>query len=71
MLSQMDCSNSSTGIARLDHSSEYDSTESALCALKNGFCNECNEAQRLKVEKLAQFEPKRESRFDEELKAFK
>ncbi|XP_014102479.2 uncharacterized protein [Bactrocera oleae] len=71
MLSQMDCSNSSTGIARLDHSSEYDSTESALCAPKNGFCNECNEAQRLKVEKLAQFEPKRESRFDEELKAFK
>ncbi|XP_011202371.2 uncharacterized protein LOC105225550 [Bactrocera dorsalis] len=71
IFSQMDCSNSSSGIARLNQSSEHDSSNSALCAPKNGFCNECNEAQRLKVEKLAQFEPKRESRFDEELKAFK
>lgn len=72
IFSQKDCSNSSEGIARYDHSSsEHDSSESALCAPKNGFCNECNEAQRLKVEKLAQFEPKTESRFDEEVKAFK
>lgn len=71
IFSQLDCSNSSAGIARLDQSTEHDSSESALCAPKNGFCNECNEAQRLKVEKLAQFEPTKESRFDEELKAFK
>lgn len=36
----------------------------------NGFCDVCNEAQRLKVEKLAQFEPKNESHFDEELKVY-
>ncbi|XP_075155365.1 uncharacterized protein LOC142228744 [Haematobia irritans] len=38
--------------------------------MTNGFCDICNEAQRLKVEKLAQFEPKNESRFDEELKVY-
>lgn len=37
----------------------------------NGFCDHCNEAQRLKVEKLAQFEPKNESRFNQELKLYK
>lgn len=37
----------------------------------NGFCDHCNEAQRLKVEKLAQFEPKNESRFEQELKLYK
>lgn len=38
---------------------------------QNGFCEVCNEAQRLKVEKLAQFEPKNESHWDEELKVYK
>ncbi|KAH8410535.1 hypothetical protein KR222_004720 [Zaprionus bogoriensis] len=37
----------------------------------NGFCDHCNEAQRLKVEKLAQFEPKNESRFEQELKLYR
>jgi len=36
----------------------------------NGLCDLCNEAQRLKVEKLAQFEPKHESRFEQELKIY-
>ncbi|XP_059223866.1 transmembrane protein 201 homolog [Stomoxys calcitrans] len=39
-------------------------------ASTNGFCEMCNESQRLKVEKLAQFEPKNESHFDEELKVY-
>ena len=37
----------------------------------NGLCAACNDNQRIKVEKIAQFEPKRESKFDEELKVFK
>ncbi|BFG01407.1 uncharacterized protein DMAD_01165 [Drosophila madeirensis] len=37
----------------------------------NGLCDQCNEAQRLKIEKLSQFEPKHESRFDRELKVYK
>ncbi|XP_023176403.2 uncharacterized protein LOC111603158 [Drosophila hydei] len=36
----------------------------------NGLCAQCNEAQRLKIEKLAQFEPRFESRFDQELKLY-
>ncbi|XP_022211781.2 uncharacterized protein LOC111067062 [Drosophila obscura] len=36
----------------------------------NGLCDQCNESQRLKVEKLAQFEPKHESRYDRELKVY-
>ncbi|XP_034119164.1 uncharacterized protein LOC117578098 [Drosophila albomicans] len=39
-------------------------------SLSNGLCDQCNEAQRLKVEKLAQFEPKHESRFEQELKLY-
>ncbi|XP_053948407.1 uncharacterized protein LOC128856957 [Anastrepha ludens] len=68
---QLDCSNLLPAVARLDKSSEHDASESALDASKNGFCHDCNEAQRLKVEKLAQFEPKNESRFEEELKVYK
>lgn len=37
----------------------------------NGLCDQCNEAQRLKVEKLSQFEPKNEARFEQELKVFR
>ncbi|ALC49648.1 CG7744 [Drosophila busckii] len=40
-------------------------------ARNNGLCAQCNEAQRLKVEKLAQFEPRHESRFEQELKQYK
>ncbi|XP_002134271.2 uncharacterized protein [Drosophila pseudoobscura] len=40
-------------------------------SLNNGLCGQCNESQRLKIEKLAQFEPKNESRFDQELKVYK
>ncbi|XP_017484432.1 PREDICTED: uncharacterized protein LOC108373099, partial [Rhagoletis zephyria] len=65
---QLDCSSTTLGRNR---SSEHDISASALSASKNGFCYECNEAQRLKVEKLAQFEPKTETRFDEELKVYK
>lgn len=43
----------------------------AATQASNGFCDHCNEAQRLKVEKLAQFEPKNESRFEQELKQYK
>ncbi|XP_067639895.1 uncharacterized protein [Eurosta solidaginis] len=73
MFQQFNCSNKSVGIARLDQSStERDTSVSALSATKNnGLCHECNEAQRLKVEKLAQFEPKSESRFDAELHCYK
>uniref|UniRef100_A0A1A9W6D9 Ima1 N-terminal domain-containing protein n=1 Tax=Glossina brevipalpis TaxID=37001 RepID=A0A1A9W6D9_9MUSC len=39
--------------------------------IHNGFCDNCNEAQRLKVEKLAQFQPKHEKYFDQELKLYK
>lgn len=37
----------------------------------NGFCDNCNEAQRVKIEKLAKFEPKNEKRFDEEFNNYK
>ncbi|KAM8721343.1 hypothetical protein ACLKA7_007245 [Drosophila subpalustris] len=36
----------------------------------NGLCDQCNEAQRLKIEKLAQFEPTHESRYDEEINMY-
>ncbi|XP_020713959.1 uncharacterized protein LOC101458620 isoform X2 [Ceratitis capitata] len=65
----LDSSNISACSIRRDISG--DASGLALSEPRNGFCNECNEAQRLKVEKLAQFEPKYESHFDEELKAFK
>ncbi|XP_030386529.1 uncharacterized protein LOC115633265 [Scaptodrosophila lebanonensis] len=43
---------------------------SAPSVQSNGLCDQCNEAQRLKVEKLAQFEPKHESRFEWEIKHY-
>ncbi|KAL5277898.1 TMEM201 family protein [Megaselia abdita] len=58
---QLDCSN----VSRKSVNS------SALLETSNGLCAVCNENQRIKVEKIAQFEPRRESRFDEELKVFK
>lgn len=59
---QMDCSR---------NSERFNVTQQPQLSIRNGFCETCNEAQRLKVEKLAQFEPKNESRWDEELKVFK
>ncbi|XP_068149553.1 uncharacterized protein [Drosophila tropicalis] len=47
------------------------SSASAAPPLTNGLCDQCNEAQRLKVEKLAQFEPKHESRFEQELTVYR
>ncbi|KAH8294562.1 hypothetical protein KR044_007005, partial [Drosophila immigrans] len=48
----------------------YSNELNAPPTLSDGLCDQCNEAQRLKVEKLAQFEPKHESRFDQELKLY-
>ncbi|XP_023300051.2 transmembrane protein 201 homolog [Lucilia cuprina] len=63
---QLDCSRSSE---------RFNVSQPSACAIQqtsqNGFCEMCNEAQRLKVEKLAQFEPKNESHWDEELKVYK
>lgn len=63
---QLDCSR---------NSERFNVSQPSAAALQhpsqNGFCEKCNEAQRLKVEKLAQFEPKNESHWDEELKVFK
>lgn len=58
MFEQLDCSNTSN-------------VSTTLLESSNGLCSTCNDNQRIKVEKLAQFEPRKESRFDEELKAFK
>lgn len=63
---QLDCSNLSSS-RRGDDFSDLSGDQFPA----NGFCQVCNEGQRLKVEKLAQFEPKNESRFDEELKVYK
>ncbi|KAH8236009.1 hypothetical protein KR032_012276 [Drosophila birchii] len=77
MTSQRDCSqiskkSSSRGSSTICANSYYADvlgpTPSAMGS--NGLCDNCNEAQRLKVEKLAQFEPKNEGRFDQELKVF-
>ncbi|XP_005181539.2 uncharacterized protein LOC101889001 isoform X1 [Musca domestica] len=62
---QLDCSGISEKRFNVSQSSAYPPKPAT-----NGFCDECNEAQRLKVEKLAQFEPKNESHFDEELKVY-
>ncbi|KAH8380796.1 hypothetical protein KR009_000056 [Drosophila setifemur] len=77
MTAQRDCST---------HSSQRGSLGSSICANSyyadllatspsttqaNGLCDPCNEAQRMKVEKLSQFEPKIESRFDRELKVYR
>lgn len=60
---QRDCSNLSGTSAAV--------AAASYLSPSNGFCDSCNEAQRLKVEKLAQFEPKNESHFDKELKVLK
>jgi len=77
MTSQRDCSlgsqkNSSHGSSSICANSYYqDVLASNPPEPKNGLCDQCNEAQRLKVEKLSQFEPKNESRFDQELKVYR
>ncbi|XP_017013903.3 uncharacterized protein [Drosophila takahashii] len=77
MTSQRDCSvgsqkNSSQGSSSICANSYYQDVLAANPpAPKNGLCDQCNEAQRLKVEKLSQFEPKNESRFDQELKVYR
>nr|XP_016928389.1 uncharacterized protein LOC108008965 [Drosophila suzukii] len=77
MPSQRDCSlgsqkNSSHGSSSICANSYYqDVLASNPPEPKNGLCDQCNEAQRLKVEKLSQFEPKNESRFDQELKVYR
>ncbi|KAH8287648.1 hypothetical protein KR054_011182, partial [Drosophila jambulina] len=80
MTSQRDCSqasqkSSSQGSSTICANAYYADVlgpSSAVAAMNsNGLCDSCNEAQRLKVEKLAQFEPKNESRFDQELKVFR
>ncbi|KAH8300835.1 hypothetical protein KR018_012597, partial [Drosophila ironensis] len=48
----------------------YYYADAPVPSLANGLCDNCNESQRLKVEKLAQFEPLNESRFDQELKVY-
>ncbi|CAD7001497.1 unnamed protein product [Ceratitis capitata] len=68
-IQQLNSSNTSACSIRRDISGDVSGL--ALSQPRYGFCNECNEAQRLKVEKLAQFELKYESHFDEELKAFR
>lgn len=62
MFEQLDCSN----VSRKSVNSS-----APVLDTSNGLCGTCNENQRIKVEKIAQFEPRKESRFDEELKAFK
>ncbi|XP_016988198.2 uncharacterized protein LOC108050823 [Drosophila rhopaloa] len=77
MTAQRDCSlgsqkNSSQGSSSICANSYYaDVLASNPPVPKNGLCDQCNEAQRLKVEKLSQFEPKNESRFDQELKVYR
>ncbi|KAH8385215.1 hypothetical protein KR200_008042, partial [Drosophila serrata] len=80
MTSQRDCSqvsrkSSSQGSSTICANSYYadvlGSSPAMATMSSNGLCDSCNEAQRLKVEKLAQFEPKNEGRFDQELKVFR
>ncbi|XP_017051284.1 uncharacterized protein LOC108094936 [Drosophila ficusphila] len=77
LTSQRDCShnsqkNSSHGSSSICANSYYaDVLAQNPPAPKNGLCDGCNEAQRLKVEKLSQFEPKNESRFEQELKIYR
>ncbi|XP_064538518.1 uncharacterized protein LOC135428453 [Drosophila montana] len=78
ILSQRDCSsrtdaNSSRGSSsatRNGHCANAYYANGLTPPQENGLCAQCNEAQRLKIEKLAQFEPKHESRFDQELKVY-
>ncbi|XP_055913519.1 uncharacterized protein LOC129947110 [Eupeodes corollae] len=66
---QLDCSNLSSTSRRDDQQNDFSDLSDQFPA--NGFCNVCNEGQRLKIEKLAQFEPKNESKFEDELKVYK
>lgn len=63
---QLNCSQSTERFTANQYSSNILSVN-----IHNGFCDNCNEAQRLKVEKLSQFEPKHEKYFDQELKVYK
>ncbi|XP_061393793.1 uncharacterized protein LOC133329321 [Musca vetustissima] len=67
---QLDCSGISEKRFNVSQPSSSGSSGFPQKPATNGFCDICNEAQRLKVEKLAQFEPKNESHFDEELKVY-
>ncbi|KAH8272736.1 hypothetical protein KR026_007450 [Drosophila bipectinata] len=78
MTSQRDCSHNSDkshsqGSSSICANSYYADVLAAnpAPAQTNGLCDLCNEAQRLKVEKLSQFEPKNESRFEQELKVYR
>lgn len=53
------------------HNSRNSSNNSSRFSGQNGLCESCNEMQRIKIERLAQFQPKFEWRFDTELKQFK
>lgn len=55
----------------LGNNSRNSSNNSSTFSGQNGLCESCNEMQRIKVERLAQFQPKFEWRFDKELKQFK
>lgn len=61
---QLDCSRNSERF-------NVSQTSGSIISPQNGFCEQCNEAQRLKVEKLAQFEPKNDSHWEEEYKKYK
>ncbi|KAI9581904.1 uncharacterized protein LOC119637462 [Glossina fuscipes] len=63
---QLNCSQSTERFTANQYSSHILSVN-----IHNGFCDNCNEAQRLKVEKLSQFQPKYEKYFDQELKVYK
>ncbi|KAH8323813.1 hypothetical protein KR067_001945 [Drosophila pandora] len=78
MTSQRDCSHNSDkshsqGSSSICANSYYADVlaTNPTPAQTNGLCDLCNEAQRLKVEKLSQFEPKNESRFEQELKVYR
>ncbi|XP_043070801.1 uncharacterized protein LOC6571201 [Drosophila grimshawi] len=68
ILAQRDCSGRQSNPNLSKRTEASCATE--LAGMNNGLCDQCNEAQRLKIEKLAQFEPKSESRFEQELKLY-
>ncbi|KAH8345155.1 hypothetical protein KR059_007051, partial [Drosophila kikkawai] len=79
MTTQRDCSQTSgkgssqgspTTICANSYYADVLGTTAAVLS-SNGLCDSCNEAQRLKVEKLSQFEPKNERNFERELKVFR
>ncbi|EDW01230.1 GH21320 [Drosophila grimshawi] len=56
ILAQRDCSGRQSNPNLSKRTEASCATE--LAGMNNGLCDQCNEAQRLKIEKLAQFEPK-------------